>query len=135
MTRTVAEILDALKLYRGRFARGAVEAAVERREEMVPELLRILDEGLEQPETLRDPDFMAHLYALYRSVTLAGAVRSSGAEGGPQRPLPLRLRQEVQEVLPGHRAGGRIGGRTSPWRSVVSLSPRESIWTSAHHPL
>jgi hypothetical protein len=65
MTMTVPKILDELTFYTGEFPRAAVEAAVERREEMVPELLRLLDEAIEEPETLRDPEFMGHLYALY----------------------------------------------------------------------
>lgn len=65
MTMTVAEILDELTSYTGEFPQEAVEAAVERREEIVPELLRILDEVTEDPEALLDPDFMGHLYALH----------------------------------------------------------------------
>lgn len=65
MTMTVAEILDELAFYTGEFPRAAVEAAVERREEIVPELLRILDEVIEEPEALRDEDFMGHVYALF----------------------------------------------------------------------
>lgn len=65
MTMTADEILDELAFYSGEFPRAAVEAAVERREEIVPGLLRVLDEVIEEPEALRDPDFMGHLYSLY----------------------------------------------------------------------
>jgi hypothetical protein len=66
MTLTVAEILEELRLNRGYFPREAVEAAIERREEMVPELLRVLDEAAERPEELlEEPAAIGHLYALY----------------------------------------------------------------------
>lgn len=66
MTLTVPEILEELRLSRGYFPREAVEAAVERREEMVPELLRILDEAADRPEELlKEPATIGHFYALY----------------------------------------------------------------------
>jgi hypothetical protein len=66
MTLKVPEILDELRLNRGYFPREAVEAAVERREEMVPELLRILDEAVERPEVfLAEDASFGHIYALY----------------------------------------------------------------------
>jgi hypothetical protein len=66
MTLSVPEILEELRLNRGYFPREAVEAAVERREAMVPELLRILDEAVERPEALaEEAASMGHIYALY----------------------------------------------------------------------
>jgi hypothetical protein len=66
MTLSVPEILEELRENRGYFPQEAVEAAVERREEIVPELLRILDEAIERPEALlADPGAMSHFYALY----------------------------------------------------------------------
>jgi len=65
MTLSVSEILEELRLNRGYFPREAVEAAVERRDEVVPELLRILDETIDRPEELLEGARMDHLYALY----------------------------------------------------------------------
>src|SRR6266404_5712874 len=59
-----AEILSQLKAPTGQFQRAAVEAAVERREEIVPELLRILDEALARPAEVSD-DSSAHIYAMF----------------------------------------------------------------------
>jgi hypothetical protein len=50
----------------GPFAREAVEAAVANREEVVPELLRILGEIVGRAEQLDDEgDGMAHIYAMF----------------------------------------------------------------------
>ncbi len=46
-----AEILHQLERATGKFARAAVEAAVARREEVTPELLRILEDTY--PSTVR----------------------------------------------------------------------------------
>jgi tetratricopeptide (TPR) repeat protein len=63
---TIPEILEELRLNRGYFPRGAVEAAIARREEIVPELLRVLDDAIARPEELlADSDAMGHIYALY----------------------------------------------------------------------
>jgi len=60
------EILEELRLNRGYYPREAVEAAIERREEMVPELLRILDEAVARPEELlEEPGSFGHIHALY----------------------------------------------------------------------
>ena len=52
-----AEILHQFERYTGKFARAAVEAAVQRREEVTPELLRILEDTSHAPvrslDTLR----------------------------------------------------------------------------------
>jgi len=47
-----AEILRQLERDTGRFARAAVEAAVARREEVVPGLLRVLDDTVERAAQL-----------------------------------------------------------------------------------
>ena len=50
----------------GKFPRQAVEAAVTRREEIIPELLRILDDTNARAEQLReDNSYFAHLYAMF----------------------------------------------------------------------
>ena len=62
-----AEILDQLERLRGElFPKEAVDAAVTRREEITPDLLRILDDTANRAEQLKaDFDYMAHYYALY----------------------------------------------------------------------
>ena len=57
------EILHQFERYTGKFARAAVEAAVERREEVTPELLRILEDTVNRAAQLdAEGDYMAHLY-------------------------------------------------------------------------
>jgi hypothetical protein len=66
MTLSVPEILEEFRELRGYFPIEAVEAAIERRDEMVPELLRILDDAADRPaELLARPAEMAPIYALY----------------------------------------------------------------------
>jgi Protein of unknown function (DUF1186)/SEC-C motif len=61
-----SEIVSQFEQVTGRFAREAVEAAVASREEVVPELLRILGEVIGRAERLDDErDHMAHLYAMF----------------------------------------------------------------------
>ncbi len=60
------EILEEIQYNRGRFAREAVQAAIEKREEITPHLLRVLEETIERAaELAREPTYMAHLYALH----------------------------------------------------------------------
>jgi hypothetical protein len=62
----IDQILREFERPTGRFARAAVEAAVERREEITPELLRILEETTQRAaELVGEEDYMAHLYAMY----------------------------------------------------------------------
>jgi hypothetical protein len=61
-----AEILLQFERATGRFARAAVEAAVARREEVTPSLLRILEQTVDQAAQLdAEGDYMAHLYAMF----------------------------------------------------------------------
>ncbi|MBZ5726619.1 MAG: DUF1186 domain-containing protein [Acidobacteriia bacterium] len=61
-----AEILHEFERATGKFARAAVEAAVARREEVTPELLRILEETVDRAAELdAEGDYMAHLYAMF----------------------------------------------------------------------
>jgi hypothetical protein len=65
-TMETAEILQQLERTTGRFPRAAVEAAIARREEIVPELLRILDDSIEHvAEHMNDGDYAAHFYAMF----------------------------------------------------------------------
>ena len=61
-----AEILNEFEKATGRFARAAVEEAVARREEITPELLRILEETVNRAAQIdAEGDYMAHLYAMF----------------------------------------------------------------------
>jgi hypothetical protein len=64
----IDEIIEKFEWFDGKFEREAVEAAVTRRDEIIPELLSILEE-VADPKTAADFDaaggYMAHLYAMY----------------------------------------------------------------------
>lgn len=61
-----AAILHRLERATGKFPRAAVEAAIARREEVTPELLRILADTVDRARQLEaDGDYMAHLYAMF----------------------------------------------------------------------
>ncbi|MCC6363348.1 MAG: DUF1186 domain-containing protein [Bryobacterales bacterium] len=61
-----AEILQQFERHTGRFPRAAVEAAVARRQELTPELLRILEDTVNRAAQLdAEDDYMAHLYAMF----------------------------------------------------------------------
>jgi hypothetical protein len=61
-----AEILHQIERHTGKFALAAVEAAVERREEVTPELLRTLEDAVNRAAQLEaEGDYMAHLYAMF----------------------------------------------------------------------
>ena len=63
---TVSEILEELENNHGMFPESAVRAAVARREELAPRLLRILEETCERAEELaEDDDYIAHIYAMF----------------------------------------------------------------------
>jgi len=62
----IPQILHELERSTGRFPRAAVEAAITRREEITPELLRILRESAERAaELAAEGKYMAHLYAMF----------------------------------------------------------------------
>ncbi|MCC6589984.1 MAG: DUF1186 domain-containing protein [Bryobacterales bacterium] len=66
MPMETAEILHQFERYTGKFEREAVEAAVARREEVTPELLRILEDTVDRAAQLDAEDgSMAHLYAMF----------------------------------------------------------------------
>src|SRR5882724_12984533 len=58
----IVEILSEFKRATGKFPQAAVEAAVERRDEIVPDLLRILDETIARPT---EADSMAQVFAMF----------------------------------------------------------------------
>jgi uncharacterized protein DUF1186/SEC-C motif-containing protein len=66
MAIETGEILHHFERYSGKFERAAVEAAVARREEVTPELLRILEDTVDRAAQLdADGGYMAHLYAMF----------------------------------------------------------------------
>src|SRR2546423_1346981 len=66
MSMETAEILRQFERATGKFAQAAVEAAVARREEVAPQLLRILEETVDwAAEIDAEGDYMAHLYAMF----------------------------------------------------------------------
>jgi len=63
---TVPEILKELEPYTGRFPIKAMRAAIEQREAITPELLRVVEAVAENPtEFARRHDYMVHLFALF----------------------------------------------------------------------
>jgi hypothetical protein len=61
-----AEILHQFERTTGKFEQAAVEAAVARREEITPELLRILEDTVDRaPQLAAEGDYMAYLYAMF----------------------------------------------------------------------
>ena len=63
---TISEILKELEPYTGKFPMKAMQAAIEQREAITPELLRVVEAVAEHPEhyTRREGQ-MLHLFALY----------------------------------------------------------------------
>ena len=87
----VAEILKQFERVNGKFPRAAVEAAADRREEIIPELLRILEDTAASPiEIAADQDRIAHFYAMF----LLAQFRETRAY-----PLMVRIASLPSEVL------------------------------------
>jgi hypothetical protein len=63
---TVPEILKELEPYTGRFPMKAMRAAIEQREAITPELLRVVETAAENPvEFAKREDYMLHVFALF----------------------------------------------------------------------
>jgi hypothetical protein len=63
---TIPEILKELEPYTGKFPMEAMKAAIERREAITPELLRVLESVAADPAAFaKRNDYMAHLFALF----------------------------------------------------------------------
>lgn len=63
---TVAEIIQELTPYTGRFPKRALQAAIAQREAITPHLLTALEEVADAPERFATRgDYMLHTYALY----------------------------------------------------------------------
>jgi Protein of unknown function (DUF1186)/SEC-C motif len=85
---TLPEILKELEPYTGRFPMQAMKAAVEQREAITPELLRVVEAVAEEPlEYAERKDYMLHLFALFllaqfrEKRAYAPIVRMMGAPG------------------------------------------------------
>lgn len=62
----IETVLEALEYYTGRFPRQALEAAIARREEITPHLLKIVEEAASSIDRLvTDESYMGHIYAFY----------------------------------------------------------------------
>jgi len=62
---TIAEIIDALTPFTGKFPEEAVRAAIEQREAIAPHLVSALEEVAETPEKFARQDYMLHEFAAY----------------------------------------------------------------------
>jgi hypothetical protein len=63
---TIPDILAKLEPYTGRFPMKAMRAAIEQREAITPELLRVLETVAANPaEFAKRTDYMAHMFALF----------------------------------------------------------------------
>lgn len=60
----VERILEQLRVNRGSFPRRAVEAAVEKRDEIVPHLVESIEDARRQADGL-PPDLILHVFAMY----------------------------------------------------------------------
>jgi len=62
----IKEILSELEYNRGYFPYEAVREAIERKEKIVPELLKILEDAEKNIHQIEEqPDYMAHIYAMF----------------------------------------------------------------------
>jgi hypothetical protein len=61
----IQEILRRFEKFEGRFEQEAVEAAVAHRDEITPELLRVLEYTVDHVEDVDIEGYMAHLYAMF----------------------------------------------------------------------
>ena len=61
----IQEILHQLETNTGTFPREALAQAIAQREEIIPELLRVLAEAQHNMEHLRESEYMTHIYAMY----------------------------------------------------------------------
>lgn len=63
---TIPEILKELDSYTGRFPMEAMRAAIEHRDAITPELLRVVEDVADDPKEFAErQDYMLHLFAMY----------------------------------------------------------------------
>jgi hypothetical protein len=118
----IAEILHQLERATERFPREAVEEAVTRREEMIPELLRILEDTVDRAvELAAEGDYLAPTYAMF----LLAQFRETRAY-----PLVVRLASLPSDLLDsifgdflagdlGQVLASVCGGELSPIQSLI----------------
>lgn len=120
----LADILKSLEYVRGAFPKEAVFKAIERREDIIPEMLRILERDIIRAE-MGDLDFAENYFGTIFSLYLLAQFREPRAY-----PLVVRLArlpQEVQDALVGDfitEALDRVlasvcGGDTGPIESLI----------------
>ena len=61
----IQEIISKLEYYDGKFPREALEAAIEKKEEITPELLKMLKYTVKNAEKAATDEYWGHTYALY----------------------------------------------------------------------
>ena len=62
---SIDEILESLSVFDGKYKRAEVDAAIGKREEMVPKLIEVLEGVLANPEKIaEDETYIGHVYAL-----------------------------------------------------------------------
>ena len=61
---SIPQILEELSYNQGYLPASALQAAIEKKEQITPELLNILKETIINPEDI-DDDYMAHIYAMF----------------------------------------------------------------------
>ena len=62
----IQEIISKLEYYDGTFPREALEAAIEKKEEIIPKLLEFLELTIKEAEEFRDEtEFQAHIFAMF----------------------------------------------------------------------
>jgi len=61
----INEILESFKTYDGKYKRDEINAALTKREEIIPHLISVLEKVLQDPEKYadRDNDYWGHIYA------------------------------------------------------------------------
>jgi hypothetical protein len=63
---TIPQILKELEPYTGKFPMKAMKAAIEQRDAITPELLRVLEAVAENPaERAKREDYMLHVFAIH----------------------------------------------------------------------
>ena len=62
---TIQEILDSLKEFSEKFPREALQEAQNKRQDIIPELLKALDYVIENIEEVTSGDYFLHMYAMY----------------------------------------------------------------------
>ena len=124
----IPAILKAIEIFQpGVFPRAALEEAIARREEITPELLRIVEEVAARPTEIfeQKPDYMAHEYAVFllaqfreKRAHRAIVKMASYPEALPERLLGDTVTEDLNSIL-----AGTCGGDMEPINGLI-LNPR-----------